>query len=729
MSLYVGYYKSLESNYQNMKNNRRAFLKQSATLSMSLLLSNKLFALSESTVAKAAGKSKATSSSANILRGFIVSDAHFGWENAQQPNPQKQKMMINAIRRKFPKLDVFLDTGDAHHNGDDRDKDRGDWSDIIMYQDEPAPFFYVPGNHEITHPKFFDVEMTSGKLGSHELRPYYSFDLKGVHFVSVPELIRAVYVPKELLDWLKLDLELNKNRTTILLSHNSLIGYSKNFEEGYRGVVNSQEIIDLISQYPNCIAWMYGHNHNYEVVDKLNKLFISNGRIGGFDPSKGKHGLGGIYFEVTNDKVDIRCYSAEFDKFVDEFDDSELYRGTLNIDTTFDAAAPACYSVGVGRARKGEIVPLFHHHISSGKPMDLVIAGVDGTIINEDPEFKYFMRRMPANDLQLMGSSVTSGKTSYEWKNPGVLMLATGKNATMTLPRSSHNKYTYYRVAAGHEYKVTLDVQGNDGGGQQLTIVMRLHDRSGNEVRAISSNRFTLTGNRQTLTHLANFPEEKQYVSIYTDEKSDNVFNLSVEIVFEAVVKPVMVHQVALEFANAGMITKNPSVKINEQLLAVNKDLYPNQQEKFAVNAREGNRSVIKVETEGNGMLTWLLKISDLQWQVLGAQCEDRPTSIMVGPMRNLFSHKKEVVINPFFDFTGKTFVYRMRNVNKAEIFPLEKGNEKIKVKVIETLSTQGEIEVYSDNCDLKVTGAVSWAQNGNKYIISVKAGSEITIA
>lgn len=679
-------------------------------------------------LSKGAGKAGSVSSGSDVLRGFIVSDAHFGWENAQQPTVEKQKMMINAIRRKFPKLDVFLDTGDAHHNGDDRDKERGDWSDVIMYHDEPAPFYYIPGNHEITHPKNFDVEMVCAVMGSHELRPYFSFDLKGIHFVSVPELIRAVYIPKELLDWLKLDLELNKDKTVILLSHNSLIGLSKNFEPGYRGVVNTQEIVDLMNQYPNCIAWMYGHNHNYEVVEKYNKLFISNGRIGGFDPSKEKHGLGGIYFEISGSKVDIRCYSAEFDKFVDEFDQSELYRGTLDIKTSLNTKEPAAYSMGAGRVRNSTKVPLFHHHISGAKNMDLYIAGVDGTYINEDPEFKFFMSRKSSQDRQLMGCSISNNKSAYDWKDPGVLMLATGKKATMTIPRSSHNKFTYYRVAAGHDYKVSLDIHGQDGGGQQLSIVAKLYDSSGNEVRALVSKNFILSGKRETLQFVTSFPEEKKYSSIYTDENSDTVFNLSVDVEFEAIQKPIMVHKAAIEFAKADMITKNPTVKVNEQLFSVNKSLQSGQYEKYAVNARRGNRSVVSVTAAGNGMTSWLMKISDLQWQVLGAQCEDRNNSILVGPLRNTFSHKKQVVLNPFFNFDNKTFVYRMRNVNRAEIFPLEKGNKKILVKVIETLSGKAEIEVYSNRNNLKITGAESWAQNGNKYIIAVKSGSEVSI-
>lgn len=711
-----------------MENNRRDFLKKSAAISAGFLFSNKLFSLVQPGASSKTSATPGSAANINVMSGFIVSDAHFGWENAIQPTPDKQKMMIKAIRKRFPNLDVFVDTGDAHHNGNNRDKERGEWSDIIQYQDEPVPFYYIPGNHEISHARTEDSEMVCAKLGSHELRPYFSFDIKGLHFVSVPQLMRSVYVTREMLEWLKLDLELNKDKTTILLSHNNLIGYSKTYEPGYRGVVNTQEIIDLISEYPNCVAWMYGHNHNYEVVSKINKLFVSNGRIGGFDPSKGKHGLGGIYFEISAEKVDIRCFSAEFDKFVDEFDSTEMYRGTLGIATSFDAAAKPAYSVGVARAKRGEKVPLFHHHSSASNSMELVVAGVGGSVINDDPEFKYYMQRMPADDRQLMGSSISGGKGAYEWKNPGVMMLPTGKRSTITLPRAAHNQFTYYRVAAGQSYKISVDLQGQEGGGQSLSIITKLYDRSGIQIVESASKQFVLSGARQTLTHIADFANQPTVKSIYTDENSDNVFNLSVEVSFDAVMKPVMVHNVLVEFNNAETATKNPSVKVNGQLRVVTKTLNPAQYEKFTVNARAGKRSVIEVDAAGNGMLTWLLKVTDLQWQVLGAQVENRPTSMVIGPMRNLFSHRKEVVINPFDGYETKTFLYRMRNVNQAEVFPIEKGNSKITVKVIETLPGIAELEVYSKRCDLKITGADSWAQNGTKFIIAVKAGSEVTI-
>ena len=663
------------------------------------------------------------------LKGFIVSDAHVGWENEQQPSVEKQKEMIDQIRRKFPDLDVFIDTGDAHHNGKDRDKERGEWTDMILGQDWPIPFFYVPGNHEIAHANDRDSEFTCAVLGSHEARPYYSFDIQGIHFVSVPELIRAVYVPKELLEWLRLDLELNKDKTTILLSHNSLIGYSKNFEPGYRGVVNTKEIIDIMNEYPNCIAWMYGHNHNYEVVEKDGRLFVSNGRIGGFDPSKGKHGLGGIYFEISEDEVDIRCYSAEYDTFVDMIDNSEQFRGILKKETSFNPEAAAAYSIGCGMSRNGEKSPVYHHHISDNGKMDLYAAPVKGNVINEDPGFEYFMSRnadKPKKDNQLMGCSISDNKTSYQWKNPGVLIFASEKNRTVTFPRSSHNKYTYYRVAADKEYEMEITLKGENSGKQKMTVSPKLHDRYGNLAALSDETSFILDGTKQTIRIPFRFDETKIKESIYSDPSSDNVFNLSAEVEFSNLHSDVMLYRCEIRFKNAGKESGNMKIGIDDTIYDFGKATSCNSH--MEVDMRVANRSVMSTFADGNGMLTWLLKLDNLEWQVLGAPCANKEKSIEIGPFRNTYSHRKEVSINKFNDRPGSIYVCKLRNINNAEIFPLEKGNKNIIVKVSDCLEGTAEIVVYSSGKRLAIAGAEKTVKDGDLYVLTVREGSEVKI-
>jgi len=98
--------------------------------------------------------------------------------------------------------------------------------------------------------------------------------------------------------------------------------------------MDSDKMLAVFKKNPNIITWMHGHNHNFEVVKQEDMLFVSNGRIGGFDPSSGKYGIGGVYFEITKDKLIVKCYSAEKDMFLDSFDES--LSQTLDVKTTFD---------------------------------------------------------------------------------------------------------------------------------------------------------------------------------------------------------------------------------------------------------------------------------------------------------------------------------------------------------------------------------------------------------
>ncbi|MGM9743261.1 MAG: metallophosphoesterase family protein [Candidatus Cryptobacteroides sp.] len=661
------------------------------------------------------------------LKGFIVSDSHFGWENDQQPAPEQQYEAITKIRERFPDLDVFIDTGDAHHNGLDRDKERGDWTDIILSQDIPVPFYYVPGNHEITHANDRDCEFTCSVLGSHEFRPYYSFDIKGVHFVSVPELIRAVYIPEELIEWLKLDLELNKDKTTILLSHNNLIGKSKTFEPGYRGVVNTNEILDIMNAYPNCIAWMYGHNHNYEIVKDGKKAFVSNGRIGGFDPSKGEHGLGGIYFEVSRDQVDIICYSAEYDKFIDELDGSGCYRTSIAMRTSLDSQARPAYSIGSGRAKDGEVMPLYHHNISLSDHMSVYMKALSGKTMNDDPEFRYFMCRnadKEKKDNQLMGCSISNNKSSYKWMDPGVLLFASEKPQTVSFPRGGHNKYTYYRVAPDKEYEIELDIEPKGKKGQRVAICPVLHDRYGRVVAEGQRKEFILEEDRQVIKATFDFGDNNTDSTIYSDGALDNVLNASVDVEFSNLVSDVLIRRCEIRYRNAAEFPQEASLSIDTD--KVEFDNLSGGISERTMRMRTGNRTPVGLSVQDNGTVAWLLKMDELEWQVLGAPCADKDKSFVVGPLRNAYSHKKEVSINKYQDYLNSIFVCKMRNIDLAEIYPLEKGNAEIIVDVKRCISDNPEIVIYSAGKKLKIVGAESVRREGLLYILKVKEGSRI---
>ena len=78
--------------------------------------------------------------------------------------------------------------------------------------------------------------------------------------------MHANYHSAEELAWLKLDLELNQDKTVILVSHNALPDTTAHQTSPvYRQVANSEAIFDLMRQYSNIRAWIHGHNHVYDV--------------------------------------------------------------------------------------------------------------------------------------------------------------------------------------------------------------------------------------------------------------------------------------------------------------------------------------------------------------------------------------------------------------------------------------------------------------------------------
>ena len=104
---------------------RRNFIKRTAVLSAAAFISPRIFATANSYNTKK-----------EIFKGFIVSDSHFGWAHKMQPTIEEQAAAIKNILNKFPDLDIFLDTGDAHHNDHHNNanphKARKDWVDIIQ---------------------------------------------------------------------------------------------------------------------------------------------------------------------------------------------------------------------------------------------------------------------------------------------------------------------------------------------------------------------------------------------------------------------------------------------------------------------------------------------------------------------------------------------------------------------------------------------------------------------
>lgn len=671
----------------------------------------------------------------DVFRGFIVSDAHFGWHGKwngelMQPAPEVQRKAMRNIINAFADLDLMIDTGDAHHGslrGEDGDVARGNWTDIIPGVSGSLPFMYVPGNHEIMGWTEGDPEWRCNRLGSLCCRPYYSFDIKGIHFVSIPELMMAVYVTKETIEWLKLDLEVNRGKTIVLLSHNHIIGTTGPDEEGYRGLVNSQEMMEIIETHPNIIAWMHGHNHNYQVVKKKDRLFVSNGRIGGFDPSRGRYGIGGIYFEIGKNGMKVRSFDAEQGRILTPADGPEL-GDDLSVLTSYDPNESFSYSYGAGGSRDAERIPVINHYAGGKNEDRLYVAGADGPMISEDPKFTLYQCRRSNNHKQLFGFIVRDPENLWGWDDPGIRLYKRddGKDIRVTIPHYGAGQCAYYRCPPDKTYRVVLDIEAETA-GPVLDLQFLWFDRNGKQLAQWNMPKYEIPKGRRIKVFETEAPDPEKLATIYVDPQEDNVLNFVSQAIFSSMSAEVKVHGFRLEMTGSGVQTLNPVVSVDERPFAREGLLAVGDVAVYEVPAFRSGRQVIGTGAQGNGRLTWLIRREGLDWQVRNAPVSDRGAYLEIGELRNPWTFNKEICIAPLFP-CSEIHVSRLSKVKGAKIYPLNRGNKTLQVVVDGTLDSRAVVEIISPFKPKLVMGSKHWEYKDGRLLVEVDAGSRIEI-
>ncbi|NDV61594.1 hypothetical protein G0Q06_03945 [Puniceicoccales bacterium CK1056] len=687
--------------------------------------------------------------SPNVLKGFIVSDAHFGWRNDQQPSLEVQGKMIARIHERFPDLDLFLDTGDAHHGslGPMLNSARRDWSDTIANQSNHAPFYYVPGNHDIINPVDGDAELRCCQLGSISYRPYYSFDIKGIHFVSIPELEHPVYVNKETLDWLRLDLSLNREKSIILLSHNNLKGTTgdDNFMLGYRGLANSEDIINLIKAYPNILAWMHGHNHDYVIKKSHGRLFVSNGRIGGFNPSRNSEEgepLGGMYFEISRTGLKVQSYSAEHNAFLDEDMGRPGRSRTLRIGTTLSDTAPMSYAFGHGGFLDGQKAAVYNYHTSTDDSFSVVLAGTTDFLINENSEFLDYTHRNDnpsRRQWNVFGYDISSGtwpqyfeekNEFWRWLSPGVLLYkrkASKDTTSLHLPAQKHGKEMYFRTVPNQSYTCGLILLSGKG-GQQLEMLARAYSQKG---KLLWEKRFPsrdIKPGESKMAFQVDLPDLSEGGTIYDSEKVDTEIQLAMEARFSCLDSELIISRATLTRKGASGTTEDPKLIIGGKVVSKEGPLVLGDPFEKKLKKPKGSRLVIEGQCGGSRRMLWYCRQDNIDWQVRNAPVADHGTWLEVDAPTNTWSTGKEIVIVPAANTLDTHYVHRLKNVTRARVWPLNRGNKELSVEIHAADGDSGAVEIRSDQKPEAVNGPAQWEYRDGAIYFTLSTGKRATV-
>ena len=660
------------------------------------------------------------------LRGFVVSDVHIGWFHREhQPSNEQIAAAWQQIQTRFPDLDLMMDSGDATHTYAGIDA-YGHWTDILQSGCGKRAFHFCGGNHDLNSPRFpseDDPEQDMMRLGSIPHRGFYSFDLKNVHFVILPQLMSVALLTNEALDWLDLDLSLNRDKTVIIISHQALLdttwpdaktskdvsrkasdptyGYTDT-DGTYRLLANTDQVREIFKEYPNIVAWLHGHNHNWDMVYLDETLVISNGRLGGFDPHSNDElagQIGGIFFEVKSNSVEFRGYSANENKWLDTFDGWDRLRQIVEVSTSLDASRAPTVSYGNGRAINGQHWPIYQHYVGSqNKKRELFIANSKQLQINDDPNIRYCLTGFRGQHLSAfnVGPNLSPDNTNWddtwEFLNPGIRLKSLSDLNQRRLIRWPHGsgQQINWRTPPGTRYRAIAEIE-TEGPGPQARLVAEFSVASATDHEVDTYEQNTtyweglIPGTKQTLELEFEVPELTNRHTVYSHpDKADLQIRTNMVLQVENLESPVKVTRLLLTYSNGESVVRNPSIEIAGTKLTHQGALADGEVAEFELPAPTQTRELAKLNAQGKGMMTWLVRHQGLRWQVRNAPAiEHADGSIEIGPLRNTFSNRREVILAPLVAPQGP-WVHRMQQVDQAILHPFDQQANRLEVYIKE---------------------------------------------
>ena len=644
------------------------------------------------------------------LSALILSDAHLGWTDPTQPTPSVQLAAVRALQRQFPAPDLLIDTGDAHHGGLEigaAEAARRDWTGMVSNGFPQLPLLYVPGNHEMLDFRGEDAEWRSCRLGSLGLRPYWSFDFRGIHFVSVPQMRRVNLVNREVLEWLAFDLDRHRHMTTILLAHQALLGTTyNNGELDYRAMVNSDAVFALLDQNPQVKAWMHGHNHTFEVVKRERRLYVSNGRIGGFIPPLewgdfGQPHLGAVVLEIEPNWVRVRCFNASLGRF---FEQANL-RGELQTRTTLDANAPTRATLGLGLAAGGDHRP-FNRHFAARGGLELSARRARERALNDDPELRLSCplwgdrasKRIERGEQPavLIHSLVLAPAHVWESSREGLSLVSKANvpNQAITLlcPGRAEQKIPYFAVMHGARYRLLIAIHASEPVLLTPTLLLREQAQDDPEALALEP-RFIAAAEREI--HL-DFP-----IELDTAQGATLLLGLSLQLQSEAaLIKIARIELYRLPSPNAApLVLALPGC----QPIALNPTGFATQQKSIVRGQTELESGVMQLSGGDGWPMTLSLALAGCDFQVRQAQVQDQGDHLDIGPMTSPWSPAAQICIARLIA-ADTPFLCATRGVTRLRVFPLERGNRSLRVEIFER-GKHAELVLYAPQA-LTATGA-----------------------
>jgi hypothetical protein len=255
--------------------------------------------------------------------------------------------------------------------------------------------------------------------------------------------------------------------------------------------------------------------------------------------------------------------------------------------------------------------------------------------------------------------------------------------------------------------------------GAILTPRLRIASNDRKLRKTLNGTPVALETNGQKVAMDFLVPKDLGDNTIYSDPSNDTQLSAWLEIIVTNLTSPLQVVKFEL-LAKAGKPGSAQALLVNGERFPFAGALSPCE-----LKPATSHREWVQAEFSGAARGVFLVQEIPL-WQARNAPLAMVDGALHIGPLRNDFSPKKNVLLVPLQKMS-EPFVHRLGGIAPAVVTPFDPKTKSILVQ-FDQISGLGEIECVCQKAPDRIVGTTDWSHLKNRLVLKVAKPGKVEI-